>query len=712
MRQKIVACFLMLSLGFLLENCSKIFENPYDPKVNKDSWKPLNLNVETQNISEVEIQWSQEEKHIEGFVIDREWNGEWIEQIAILEPKNTNWNDTTIMPDTLKSYTYRIKAFAGSVFSSPIQVSYTPQFPGPNNLTINKERDYFVELNWNDNSTGEQGFVIFKKANQQWVIYDTIMSNELTYNDYHIDLDSQISYKVQAYFKEFYSNSAEKEVMVQLMSPDSLKIESIGGNNLILNWNDNSSKEQGYIIEKKPDTGEWSNIGLTEPNVSSFHDVFDLGLQGVSYRVYAFNGEHVSEAIDASWGIPSISDINIINVTATSAKIKTLIIEKNGSDIINKGVCYNVYGSPTIDNDFVYDNTSSDSIIVEISNFDPDKTYYVRAFAKNSAGIAYSTQNEFTTLNGLPQLNTNEVSNINGTSATCGGYIYFDGGFEITQRGVCWGTNSNPTIEGGLFTADGTGTGTFSSNITGLNVDQSYYVRAYATNLNGTYYGDEKSFITHEFGSVYSDISDDDRSNFFIEDFDNNDNQWWVGSDDYGYSEISDGLWVRQFIHDGYYNRSLLAIDGINDLSNFEIHIRFKGEDFSQADQSAYNFLIWNSNNDGSYFNIYGLFDSGNFIFGTYNNDWNLFDIESQGNYNAFNQLVVRNYNGKTYLFYNEELIYTKTNGINLSYEELGIGVAYGKMSTDYIYVFNLDGSGKKSRKTGKNENSQQRINF
>ena len=88
----------------------------------------------------------------------------------------------------------------------------------------------------------------------------------------------------------------------------------------------------------------------------------------------------------------------------------------------------------------------------------------------------------------VPVLTTTAVSNITFATATCGGNISSNGGAPVTARGVCWSTGQTPTVSDSK-TADGTGTGSFTSNITGLTAVTPYYVRAYATNSAGTGYG-------------------------------------------------------------------------------------------------------------------------------------------------------------------------------------------------------------------------------
>jgi uncharacterized protein (TIGR02145 family) len=95
-----------------------------------------------------------------------------------------------------------------------------------------------------------------------------------------------------------------------------------------------------------------------------------------------------------------------------------------------------------------------------------------------------------------PVLTTRNVYSIMPTTAYCGGDITNGGGASVTVRGVCWSTTQNPTIADSK-TTDGTGTGTFTSAMTGLTATTTYYVKAYATNSVSTSYGEELSFITY-----------------------------------------------------------------------------------------------------------------------------------------------------------------------------------------------------------------------
>jgi uncharacterized protein (TIGR02145 family) len=114
-----------------------------------------------------------------------------------------------------------------------------------------------------------------------------------------------------------------------------------------------------------------------------------------------------------------------------------------------------------------------------------------------------------TTQTSVPTVTTTVISTIAETSAKSGGTIASDGGLAVTARGICWGTIQTPVITNSK-TADGTGIGSFTSSITGLIANTTYYVRAYATNSKGTAYGTVISFKSAVKAVVYGSLIDQD----------------------------------------------------------------------------------------------------------------------------------------------------------------------------------------------------------
>src|ERR1019366_5547081 len=126
-------------------------------------------------------------------------------------------------------------------------------------------------------------------------------------------------------------------------------------------------------------------------------------------------------------------------------------------------------------------------------------TYYVWAYATNSVGTTYGSQVTFTTLGTNASVTTNAATLVASTTASTGGNIINNGGSTITVSGVVYSTSSTipttgaPTLP---HTTDGTTSGSWTSNLTGLTPGTLYNFRAYATNSIGTSYGSQLTFTT------------------------------------------------------------------------------------------------------------------------------------------------------------------------------------------------------------------------
>ena len=194
----------------------------------------------------------------------------------------------------------------------------------------------------------------------------------------------------------------------------------------------------------------------------------------------------------------TISTISATNISNTSVTINGEVKYDGGSTVIQRGVCWSTNQNPTIADNITSNGSGSGSFTSYITSLNANTTYYSRAYATNGVGTAYGNQINFTTTNisgSLPTLTTVSASNVTNNSAVSGGNITSDGGSTVTQRGVCWSTNENPTIADNI-TTNGSGSGSFTSSITSLNSNTTYYSRAYATNGVGTAYGNQINFTT------------------------------------------------------------------------------------------------------------------------------------------------------------------------------------------------------------------------
>lgn len=192
---------------------------------------------------------------------------------------------------------------------------------------------------------------------------------------------------------------------------------------------------------------------------------------------------------------PELVTKEISEVSYNSAIVEGVVIATGLTPVYTKGICWDTLPYPTIANPFENGGSGLGPFTCQLSDLLPATTYYTRAFAANENELAYGNHLVFSTPALLPSITTTELSEILDESVTSGGIISNDGGAQILQRGVCWSTDTMPTIEDN-FTIDGVGHGSFVSHITGLIPYTTYYLRAYATNEAGTGYGNVVEFTT------------------------------------------------------------------------------------------------------------------------------------------------------------------------------------------------------------------------
>ncbi len=217
---------------------------------------------------------------------------------------------------------------------------------------------------------------------------------------------------------------------------------------------------------------------------------------------------------------PTVVTKSVEDVTETTAKVVGEVVEDGGAEVSERGVCWNKEGDPGIKNHRTINGTGLGTFAADITDMKPNTTYYVRAYATNEKGTSYGKVMNFKTkeyeepenpeepeepenpeepedpiVPELPVVTTSEVIDITLNSAICGGEVIFDGNSEVIYRGVCWSIEQNPTTEDDK-TIDGDGIGIYTSILSDLSQNTTYYIRAYAVNEVGTSYGEEICFTT------------------------------------------------------------------------------------------------------------------------------------------------------------------------------------------------------------------------
>jgi len=300
-----------------------------------------------------------------------------------------------------------------------------------------------------------------------------------------------------------------------------LRGDILSDSEVILEWSDNSDNENGFVLERKFGNQNYSLIASVGAEVESFKDTELLSNTTYTYRVNAYNNtgnsEYSNEFVLITTGTPELVTLSPFNIEGTTVASGGNIISDGGDEILTKGVVWSSNTLPTIELETkTEDGAGLGEFTSDINNLSPFTHYYIRAYATNSKGVFYGNQLDFQTRPIPAALTTAMVTKIRNTSALSGGQVTDEGGVEVFERGVVWSTEPNPKINQGTGTKDGGGMGSFTSEITNLLPNTTYYVRAFATNASGdeyepyTSYGNEVSFTTQPNFTEGSGVTDVD----------------------------------------------------------------------------------------------------------------------------------------------------------------------------------------------------------
>ena len=286
---------------------------------------------------------------------------------------------------------------------------------------------------------------------------------------------------------------------------------SVKGNGSITSVNGENATERGFCYLEgasgDPTTSNNKVFDLGTYGTGSFSKTISGLASGTTYRVraYAINGAGTGYGATVSVTTaksPTVITNAVTSITYNSATFNGNITDDDGKTIIERGFEYKEGESGEVFKVYDIGDYGTGTFNKTIDNLEPNTLYYVRAYAKNSAGIGYGDWVTFTTDKTTPTVVTNEATEVDKDKFKANGNITATGGENCTVRGFQYGLTpiaTWDTHDEGSYEA-----GAFNKVITGLQANTIYYFRAYATNSEGTSYGDWLQVTTASAGTTPS----------------------------------------------------------------------------------------------------------------------------------------------------------------------------------------------------------------
>ncbi|ODM27234.1 fibronectin type III domain-containing protein [Acetivibrio mesophilus] len=261
---------------------SRVYSRPYPEKADGTGVytyleAPEKLTSAWTTSGFVKLSWKYESWGESEIIIERKvGNGRFIE-IDKQDADKTVWYDYDIDPET--SYTYRIRAanaFNSSEYSNESSVDGM-SFKPPEGLNASIVSNTEIILSWIDMTDNESGFrVEMKTANDQsWRKAASLSKNTTSCTIKDLKPDTLYYFRVVAerssYRFEVYSEEIQV-LMKSLSAPSGLVVKVISPNQILLEWKDNSDDEDGFVIERKSNQGEFAEIARVGRNVEKYTD--------------------------------------------------------------------------------------------------------------------------------------------------------------------------------------------------------------------------------------------------------------------------------------------------------------------------------------------------------------------------------------------------------------------------------------------------------
>lgn len=266
-----------------------------------------------------------------------------------------------------------------------------------------------------------------------------------------------------------------------------------------------SVTQRGTCWSKLPDPTLDDDFTSDGSGIGEFTSALNNLQENTTYYVRSYATNSMSTVYGEQKKITTLDGLATVittnsTTTATSMVINCEVTDDSGYTVTERGICYSAINSePSIDDSKKANGKGKGTYSVSVSELTASTIYYVRAYAINEYGVAYSSTLYVTTLDGVASISILSIDNVTALTALCNIKVTDTNGGILKSCGLCWSTNSAPTIADSKTEAWGSLLNTtYQCNMSGLTPNTTYYVRGFATTDVTTAYGEQTSFTTKD----------------------------------------------------------------------------------------------------------------------------------------------------------------------------------------------------------------------
>ncbi|MCD6167692.1 MAG: fibronectin type III domain-containing protein, partial [Caldisericia bacterium] len=347
----------------------------------------------------IRLTWNPVDSNASNVLILRSTNGTTFNVYKTLPATTTSYIDTGLTPET--TYWYRLWAKKDkntSEWSNTASATTPPAGSppsSPTNLSAEAISCQQVDLSWDDNSSDEDNFIVERKEEGgSYSVIATLPANTTSYSDTTVSPETTYYYRVKAHNSwgdSGYSNVVNVTTPAcgtPPSAPTNLAAEATSPTEVSLSWTDNSDNEDGFKIERKQEGGTFSVIATLPPNTTTYTDTGLTPDTTYTYRVRAYNSFGYSDySNEAEVTTPSLITIPEAPTNLTVSDITSESVSLSWTDNSDNEEGFKLYRREKEEADFsLLITLPADTTTYTDDSVEPEKTYYYKVLAFNSAG--------------------------------------------------------------------------------------------------------------------------------------------------------------------------------------------------------------------------------------------------------------------------------------------------------------------------------------